>query len=86
MEKYRSSKILLTWSTGTDTLGIVALLEKTVDTTNWELEPNFRLVIALLNKRKLLACAVSFLLLNRFLIGMKLVLKKKEKRNILVST
>jgi len=29
------------WCTCTDTLGIVALLEKTVDTTNWELEPSF---------------------------------------------
>jgi len=27
-----------TWSTGTDTLGIVALLEETMYTTNWELE------------------------------------------------
>jgi hypothetical protein len=30
--------MLLTWSTSTDTLGIVAFLEKTVDTTNWELD------------------------------------------------
>jgi len=29
------------WGTGTDTLGVVALLEKTMDTTNWELEPSF---------------------------------------------
>ena len=34
-------KILLTWGTGTNTLGVVTLLEKTMDTTNWELEPSF---------------------------------------------
>jgi hypothetical protein len=34
-------KILLTWGTGTNTLGVVALLEKTMNTTDWELEPSF---------------------------------------------
>jgi hypothetical protein len=34
-------KMLLTWSTGTDTLSVIALLEKTVHTTNWELETSF---------------------------------------------
>jgi hypothetical protein len=44
-------------------LGIVALLEKMVDMTNWELpelKPSFHLIIALLNKRKLLG-DVAFL-------------------------
>jgi hypothetical protein len=41
-----SSKIFedggeVNWGTGTDTLGVVALLEKTVNTTDWELEPSF---------------------------------------------
>ena len=33
--------IEVNWSTGANTLGIVALLEETVDTTDWELEPSF---------------------------------------------
>ena len=74
----RRGKVILTWSTGTDMLRIVALLEKMVDTTNWELEPNFCLVIALLNEGKLLfACTISFSHLN--VIAMRLVFKKKEE-------
>ena len=53
-KKNKRGKILLTWGTGTNTLGIVALLEKMVNMTNWELKPSVRLIIALLNKRKLL--------------------------------
>ena len=30
--------MLLTWSTGTDMLSIIAFLEKMVNTTNWELD------------------------------------------------
>jgi hypothetical protein len=30
------------WSTGTDTLSVVALAEQTVDTTDWECETGFR--------------------------------------------
>ena len=44
-ERKNACKIILTWSTGTDILGMVALLEKMVDTTNWEWEP-----VALLEK------------------------------------
>ena len=47
------SKKLITWSTSTDTLGIVGFLEKMVDTTNW-VEPIFRLIVTLLNIHKLL--------------------------------
>ena len=31
----------ITWGTGTDTLSVVALLEETVNTTDWELEASF---------------------------------------------
>ena len=44
-KRKNACKIILTWSTGTDILGMVALLEKMMDTTNWEWEP-----VALLEK------------------------------------
>ena len=77
------------WTQPTGNENPVALLEKTVDTTNWEWEPNIavHIVIALLNRGKfLLACAVSFSHLNTFLgDSHEISVQRKEKKRSYLS-